>query len=202
MLIFWEQRLVFLATPKAGSTAIEAALAPLAAITFERPPVMKHTPAYRYHRFIAPYLERSSGGARFTTFALMREPLDWLRSWYRFRQREDVEGTDRSTVGMSFDAFLDAYMQKPRPAVADIGAQSRFLSDKSGGVGVDHLFRYESLDSFLGFLEERLDCEVVLPRVNVSPDVAVEIGPEAEARLRAFATADFTLYESLPSHRD
>ena len=26
MLVFWEQRLVFLATPKAGSTAVESAL--------------------------------------------------------------------------------------------------------------------------------------------------------------------------------
>ncbi len=198
MLIFWDQRLVFLATPKTGSTAIEAALQPLAAVTVERPPVMKHTPAYRYHRFLAPYLERASGGARFTTVALMREPLDWLRSWYRFRQRDDVEGTERSSTGMSFEAFVEAYMQKPRPPVADIGAQSRFLSDRSGGLGVDHLFRYEELGDFLAFLEDRLGCEVVLPRVNVSPQADVALSAAAEARLRDFATADFALYESLP----
>ena len=32
MLVFWEQRLAFLATPKTGSTAIAAALEPLAPI--------------------------------------------------------------------------------------------------------------------------------------------------------------------------
>ena len=35
MLIFWDQRLVFLATPKAGSTAVEVALEPLASLAVQ-----------------------------------------------------------------------------------------------------------------------------------------------------------------------
>lgn len=48
MLIFWEPRLVFLATPKAGSTAVEAALEPLAAVAVQRPGAMKHTDIATY----------------------------------------------------------------------------------------------------------------------------------------------------------
>ena len=82
MLVFWEQKLAILATPKTGSTAIEAALDSLASISIQRPPVLKHTNVQRYHRFLGPYFEAASGD-RFTVVALMREPRDWLGSWYR-----------------------------------------------------------------------------------------------------------------------
>ena len=56
MLVFWEQRLAFLATPKTGSTAIAAALESLAAVSIQRPPLLKHTTVHRYRRFIGPFL--------------------------------------------------------------------------------------------------------------------------------------------------
>lgn len=37
LLIFWKQRVVFLANPKTGSTSLEMALEPLAEIAFQRP---------------------------------------------------------------------------------------------------------------------------------------------------------------------
>ena len=94
MLVFWEQRLAFLATPKTGSTAIAAALESLAAVSIQRPPLLKHTTVHRYRRFIGPFLEAASK-ENFTLVALMREPKDWLGSWYRFRQREETEGGSR-----------------------------------------------------------------------------------------------------------
>ena len=51
MLVFWDQRLAFLATPKTGSTAIAAALESLAAVSIQRPPLLKHTTVHRYRRF-------------------------------------------------------------------------------------------------------------------------------------------------------
>jgi hypothetical protein len=54
MLVFWEARLAFLATPKTGSTAIAAALESLAAVSVQRPPLLKHTTVHRYRRFIGP----------------------------------------------------------------------------------------------------------------------------------------------------
>ena len=61
MLIFWDQRLVFLATPKAGSTAVEAALEPLASVAMKRPDPLKHMSAQDYLANLAPYLEATSG---------------------------------------------------------------------------------------------------------------------------------------------
>ncbi|MFN6976960.1 MAG: hypothetical protein ACK4OP_02465 [Gemmobacter sp.] len=195
MLVFWDQRLVFLATPKTGSTAIAAALEPLAALSVQRPPVLKHTTARRYHRFIGPYLSAASG-ARFTTVALMREPLDWLGSWYRFRRREDIQDERMRTSEMSFDAFAQAYCRQPQPGFANVGAQARFLAP-DGQPGVDRIFRYEAMDRFVAFLEDRLDCALVLPTLNVSPEASVDLAPGTLAALRRTMAADFALYGTL-----
>ena len=196
MLVFWEQRLAFLATPKTGSTAIAAALESLAAVSIQRPPLLKHTTVHRYRRFIGPFLEAASK-ENFTLVALMREPKDWLGSWYRFRQREETEA-GKSTRGMSFDAFVRAWCQDARPDFADVGSQGKFLRARQG-VGVDRLFRYEEIGTFVQFLEERLGCEIILPRLNVSPPGATELTAETEAVLREVAAEDFDLYATLTS---
>ena len=198
MLVFWEQRLAFLATPKTGSTAIAAALEPLAALSIQRPPILKHTNAHRFRRFLGPYLEAASAGD-WTVIALMREPRDWLGSWYRFRQREDQLDPEKSTKNISFDDFVRAWCQKERPDFADIGSQARFLRGKNGQ-GVDRLFRYEDIDTFVHFLEERLNCEITLPRLNVSPPGSTALAPDTEALLRDFAAEDFALYAGLTQH--
>ncbi len=195
MLVFWEQRLAILATPKTGSTAIESALEPLATMAVQRPPVLKHTPVQRFHRFIGPYLEVTSGQP-FTLVALMREPRDWLGSWFRYRQRDEVTDPAKSTAAISFDRFVNAWCDDPQPEFAAVGSQAKFLQPK-GDKGVDHLFRYEEIDTFLHFLEDRLNCEIILPRLNVSPPGDLQLSPETEARLRKTAARDFALYETL-----
>ena len=194
MLVFWDQRLAFLATPKTGSTAIAAALESLAAVSVQRPPLLKHTTVHRYRRFIAPYLAAASK-EEFTLVALMREPRDWLGSWYRYRQRDDTD-TERSTRGMSFDDFVQAWCQDPQPEFAAVGSQGRFLRPRQGQ-GVDRLFRYEEIDGFVDFLEDRLGCEIILPRLNVSPAGATALSAATEALLHEVAAEDFALYASL-----
>lgn len=195
MLVFWDQRLVFLATPKTGSTAIAVALESLAAVSVQRPPVLKHTTVQRFHRFVGPYL-RAASGEDFTTVALMREPLEWLGSWYRFRQRDDVGNPRNSTRGMSFEAFANAYCDQPQPGFANVGSQARFLAPE-GRQPVDRIFRYDRIESFVDFLEDRLGCEIILPRVNVSPLADTALSAATEARLRAAMGRDLALYDSL-----
>lgn len=196
MLVFWEERLAFLATPKTGSTAIAAALESLAAVSIQRPPLLKHTTVHRYRRFVGPYLEAASKDS-FTVVALMREPRDWLGSWYRYRQREGID-PEKSTRGMTFDAFVRAWCSEPRPDFADVGSQERFLRPRQG-VGVDRLFRYEEIETFVHFLEERLGCEIILPRLNVSPPGATELTAETLALLQEVAADDYAMYETLQS---
>lgn len=195
MLIFWDQRLVFLAAPKTGSTAIEVALESLASAGMQRPAPLKHMTATQYRRHLAPLLENSAG-AHFTTVALMREPIEWLRSWYRFLQRDDLDDPDHPMRALTFDGFAQAYMAAPRPPHAQIGSQTDFLCD-GGAPVVDHIFRYEDMDAFVRFLEDRLDCAITLPRVNVPPAADVQLSPQNEVRLRSAMAEDFVLYDQL-----
>lgn len=197
MLVFWDQKLAFLATPKTGSTAIEAALESLSAVVVQRPPVLKHTNVQRFHRFLGPYFEVASGYP-FTVCALMREPRDWLGSWYRYRQREDGVEPRKSTVGKSFDEFVLAYCSDTQPEFAAVGSQAQFLKPRKER-GVDHLFRYEDIGRFVVFLEDRLNCEIILPRLNVSPLASLELNPATEAKLRSYAAEDFRIYNAIPT---
>jgi hypothetical protein len=195
MLVFWDPRLAFLATPKTGSTAIETALESLAAVAIQRPTALKHTNVRRFHRFVGPYLEASSGEP-FAVVALMREPRDWLGSWYRYRQRDGMAEPARSTAGMTFDAFVRAYCSEKPTQPAQVGSQAAFLAPRNGK-GADRIFRYEQIDRFVEFLEDRLDCAITLPRLNVSPPGALDLSPETEVLLKDFLAEDFRLYAAL-----
>lgn len=194
MLIFWEQRLVFLATPKAGSTAIESALEPLSNLAVQRPAALKHTNFAAYRAFIAPWLTAVTG-ERFTTVALMREPLDWLRSWYRFKLRDDETDPDHAMKGVNFEAFARSYIEQGGPT-ADLISQVDFLTD--GGARADVIFRYDDIHGFATFMEEQLDCVLSLPRLNVPPTADVALEAEAEALLRRLMERDTAFYRALP----
>ena len=194
MLIFWESRLVFLATPKAGSTAVEAALEGLANVAVQRPAALKHADLRTYRQHIEPWLH-SVTGDRFTTVALMREPVGWLRSWYRFRLRDDDEDPEHPMTGITFAEFADAYARPDGKDIAHVGTQSAFLTH--GQDRVDRIFRYEDIETFTHYLEDRLDCAISLPRINVPPAVDVSLTDEQEARLREIMAGDFSLYRAL-----
>lgn len=194
MLIFWERRLVFLATPKAGSTAIEAALEGLANVAVQRPPELKHTDLRRYRRHIAPWLHQITGD-RFTTVALMREPIAWLQSWYRFRLRDDAVDPDDPPLPGSFAAFAANYADTSGQTFGAIGRQLEFLTD--GEDRIDRIFRYEDMPAFTHFLEDRLDCAISLPRLNVPPAVDVSLDGAHEQALRDFMAPDLQLYQEL-----
>ncbi|MCC7321718.1 MAG: gamma-glutamyl kinase [Rubellimicrobium sp.] len=194
MLVFWKERLVVLAVPKTGTTALEGALAPRAALVLRDPPTVKHTPLYRYRRFIAPYLA-ATGAADPETLAVVRHPVDWLGSWYRYRARDDLAGHANSTRALSFDDFVAEYCKgRPEP-FAQVGSQAKFVEDGPGGPGITHLFRYEDQARLLAFLAERLGPLPDLPRLNVSPARALSLSPRIEERLREKRAEEFALWE-------
>ncbi|WP_397543178.1 gamma-glutamyl kinase [Roseovarius salis] len=196
MLVFSKARLVFLSVPKTGTTAWQAALEPHAAMVVRDPPELKHAPVFRYNRFFRPALEKFLGGP-LTVLAVMREPLDWLGSWYRYRSRPLLDGQPTSTAGIGFDAFVHAYTKGDRPAFANVGSQAKFLEPQKNGTRATHVFRYEDQEGLADFLEDRLGVRVETARHNVSPAMALELSPETRARLRRRCAAEFSLYDSI-----
>lgn len=196
MLVFSKAKLVFLSVPKTGTTALEAALAPHAAIAVLDPPELKHAPVYRYNRFFRPMVEKFIG-AEVEVMALIREPKSWLGSWYRYRQRSFLDGQPQSTSGLTFEAFVQGYLAEPRSGFANIGSQAKFLEARPNGTEVNRLFRYEQLDQAVAYLQSRLGIEFTLPRSNVSPGADLTLAPETEARLHALCARDYAIWNSL-----
>ena len=124
MLVFWNERLILLAVPKTGTTALEQALGPRAALVLRDPPQLKHATPQRVRRLVLPLLRAGVGdGDEFEMVATIREPVSWLSSWYRYRRRDEIAGRPNSTRGVSFDAFVEEWL-KERPAPwAAVGAQ-------------------------------------------------------------------------------
>lgn len=197
MLVFWKEKLVILAVPKTGTTALAEALGPAADIVITDPPELKHAPLYRYNRFFRPMFEKACGTDDLEIMAIMREPIDWLGSWYRYRQRDFTKGRPTSTIGLSFDDFVAEYLKEDRQPFAKVGSQAKFLEARPNGIKVSHLFRYEDQQKIRAFIEARLSCELSLPQRNVSPKQALTLSSDLEAELRRVCAEDFALYESL-----
>ena len=194
MLVFWKQRLVMLAVPKTGTSAYATALGPLASMVVSDPPELKHAPVYRYNRFFRPMFEKM-GVERMDVLAVIREPVSWLGSWYRYRQRGFLDGKPTSTRGLDFDAFVRAYLQGDQPPFANVGSQAKFVEPRPNGTAVSHLYRYEEQGALIGFLEDRLGVTLDLPRANISPRADLALDPATEAKLRRKHAEDFALWE-------
>lgn len=197
MLVFWKEKLVLLSVPKTGTTALEKALSSQAAIVVSDPPELKHAPVYRYNRFFRPMFERACKEENIETVAVMREPVSWLGSWYRFRRRDFMKERPNSTHDVSFDEFVEAYIRGDKPSFSNVGSQAKFLEPRPNGTSVTHLFRYEDQPKLIGFLEKRLSTQIVLSRENVSPVMELNLSPRIETQLRQKCADEFELYESL-----
>ncbi len=196
MLVFFQERLVFLAVPKTGTTAYQSALGARADMIVRNPPELKHAPLYRYNRFFRPMFEKI-GDAHMETVAVMREPISWLGSWYRYRRRPFLQGSRNATHDVSFDEFVLGYLKGSPPAFANVGSQAKFLEPRPNGTAVTHLFRYEDPERLNRFLRDRLDFDFVLNRENVSPAFDLDLSANVECKLRQRRASEFALYDSI-----
>ena len=197
MLVFFKERLVFLSVPKTGTTAYETALRDRADMVISDPPELKHAPVYRYNRFIHPMFQKVCN-AEMETLAVMREPISWLGSWYRYRRRDFMRGKPNATHDVDFDGFVNGYLKGHTPDFANVGRQSKFLEPRPNGVAVTHMFRYEQPDRLDAFLRDRLGQDIVTRRENVSPEMNLQLSPGVERRLRQKFHEEFDLYDSIP----
>jgi len=196
VLVFFKERLAFLSVPKTGTTAYETALAPRADMVISEPPMLKHAPVYRYNRFIRPMFLKVCD-AELELMAVMREPVSWLGSWYRYRRRPFMQGKPNATFDVSFDEFVLAYMKGKKPGFADVGSQSNFMASQPNGTGITHYFKYENQDRLKSFLEDRLDVKLDLKSENVSPRMDLHLSQDVEQRLRRKFEQEFELYDSI-----
>ncbi len=193
MLVFFKPNLAFLSVPKTGSTAYELALRPKADVVFTKK--VKHMTIGKYHAKLAPFL-KDTYGIEPERFAVVRNPIDHARSWYKYRSPERMSADNPACHGgVSFDAFVTDAISTFPSKPAGIGSQASFLSLGVGVVPVHHLFAYDRLDLLQGFLEDRFGQKIEPRQKNVSPQLEAPLSADVEAAFRAARPADFELYE-------
>jgi len=196
MLVSIRRRLAYIAIPKTGTQALESVLAPKCDLVFAGMPQARHMNMKTYERFVLPYLESLDAGDT-ETFCVVRAPVDWLGSWYRYRRREGLKKAHKRTTDISFAEFVEAYLERKPPPYAKMRPMSSFVVGSSGKPAVTHMFRYEELGAMTDFLSKRFRGRIELPRINVSPPGELTLPPALLARLESERPADFELYADL-----
>ena len=194
MLILDKAQLVVLEMPKTATQALRKALAPhVREMNDER----RHGGFRAFKRHLYPTLTGEWGG-KAECCCVVREPLARVQSWYRYRQRKMVAGTDKSTAGISFEEYVEALLSDAPPAYVQSGRQARFADWNGAKSKVNHVFDYQRLDIFLAFLGDRLGTDLSLPQRNLSTGPMPEpLPPELQARFAVAFDEDYALYHAV-----
>jgi hypothetical protein len=191
MLAAPQHGFVFLAASKAGSTSVQRALRPYAHLEIRTPPSDKHMAPRRFEAEVAPALAQD-GFARDTyeTLAMVRHPVELVTSWWRYRSRPGLDGQERSTAGLT----LDEYAERVIAGDGGFTRPSVWLSDDSGSVLVDRLWRYDHIDALLAWVGERVGTTLELARLNQSPERPAELDPGVRRRLEEHFAPELAIY--------
>ena len=190
---------VLLAMPKCASTSLALALRPFAAISFQNLPAVRHLSYADFVRHVQPLLaEVGYPRDTYEVVSAIREPVSWLASWWRYRQREALADPSHPrhsgyTGEIPFDEFASAYMAGE---LNGIGKPSEFLTAADPDDTVDRLFQYERLAELVEFLEARIGRRLTLGHLNESPPATVRLSPDTERALRQFFQEEYALWQA------
>ncbi len=182
----------FLCMPKCASTSIERALRPYSQLNSNQDIKMKHTNYRNYNKYIKPCV-----GKKLEIVCLMREPVLWLYSWYKYRKRDEIKNKNKSTANISFSEFCEAYLLTNPPIYASMGKQSDFFKDNDGKQGVIKIFKYENLEEIKKYFEEKIGKKLEIPLLNISPKDNYDLDTVLEQRLKDFLKIDYEIYKAL-----
>lgn len=207
MLASTRHKFAFLCNPKAGSTSIEAAIRPFCDIRLTGHPGVKHLTARAFESHVRPLLRKVDPDRTIKTFCIIREPLDRLASWYRYRRREALadprhRNSGKYTGGISFSEFIDLYLAGGSPLTAGVGSQAGFVRLKDGSLGVDYIFRFDQMEKVEEFLSKKTQTRIRFDARNQSDskgrsDPRAGLSDSQLARLKEKLAADYELYHSL-----
>ncbi|MEL6204204.1 MAG: hypothetical protein AAFR47_02675 [Pseudomonadota bacterium] len=198
MLATFDHRFVLLSNPKTGTTALEAALQRHCEVHVGKTPQWKHLTYFGVKDRFGDLFDRA--GCDYVT--VIRDPIDTLHSWYRYRQRDALKnprGRKHSlyTGAISFEQFVDEWAAGSTPR-ARAGTSAKFCISPDGKVAPAMHWRYDRLDRLVAWLEGRIGAEISLPRKNVSPSTRAPFDRDAMMALPAIQ-AVYDAYARIPA---
>lgn len=187
MLIGVRNRFVFVANPKSGSTSIESALRDQAEIWRGGSPQRKHTRWSVVRKEYAFLFDQPAYAPRtFFRFGVIREPADWIRSWYNYRL-----GLGQLAENPAFEQFWK------RPDWVKKISQIEYFTEGDDRCTFDLLIPQEHLDEALPLVCRRLGLKMhKTPHRNVSrnPFARDQIPARLADEINAHYAGDFAAY--------
>tara|TARA_B110000285_G_scaffold231454_1_gene300213 strand:+ start:60 stop:695 length:636 start_codon:yes stop_codon:yes gene_type:complete len=191
--------------PKCASTSIERAISTLCNINFSGRARIKHINAQIFTEKILSAHQALLPSIQIESFCVMREPLQWIESWYKYRSREKFkkEHNRNYTGHISYNDFITEYISKgTRKPFAKIRTQYDFLKLRNGEIGIDLIFPLENMGLVEQFLFEKTNSKIIIPRINQSPTKDMtQLPPELEDALRQHLAKDIVVYNFIKKHK-
>lgn len=199
MLIGVKKRFLFIANSKTASTSIESALMNHAEIHRGGAPWRKHIlmrEALREYDFL--FSQPGYRPDQFFKFGVMRDPVDWIYSWFRYRKGNTV--ADQLPPEMTFEQFWAKDDWNKWRASGVPRLQSDFFTYPRGWTIADYIIPYDEVDQHFPKICKHLGIKAALPRANVSAISGSphDLSPAILDDVRAFYQADYALMERLP----
>ncbi len=188
MIISPYYRFVFIAVPKTGTTSIEQALNKVlieenpkrffSKLTLSRSYQFCYRSLSRIHVSLpppfylpVPYKHEAVSSLKtilpfdikkYQRFAFVRNPWARLVSQYKqFKRPHFLHNENRLKLHeaslVSFEAFVHRYTEDPRP-------MWKFLSDENGNLAIDHIGRFEHLESDFN----KICRDLALPKIQIA----------------------------------
>lgn len=192
----------FLCMPKCASTSIEEAISSYCSINFSVHPALKHINAKNFRKYVLSYHNLLIPDKKIETFCLIREPVDWVYSWYRFRTRDDLKNPahpnhNNYTGNISFAQFINDLVDKKDVPYVNIGSQSQFIKLDNGSIGIDNIFPIERMDLVRNFLSKKIGKEINIPVRNVAPKIDFNVSQSDLYKLKEIYISDIDLYNNI-----
>lgn len=194
MLIGVKKRFVFIANSKTASTSIEAMLTPFAEINRIGSPKRKHISWQQCREEYGFVFDNPLYAPEtFFRFGVIREPAEWIRSWYNYRFTQGASVAARFKNERSFEEFWasDDWVKRK-------SQQSKFI-DADGISRFDLIIPLERLSEALPLVQGTLDIPASpLPRENKSKFSLSrkDIHHELIAEINDYYAADYALWET------
>jgi len=204
VIISLQQQYVFVATTKAASTTIERLLLPHAEICLHGEPKLKHMPLGKIHSVFAPLFGQSSLDLTdFVSFGVMREPTEWVISWFNYLSRPGLakRNSARYVGEIDFDEFCSGLTlpMEQRPTWTIGGQLNRFALEGKLGINalVDHARIAAGFAQLTDLIGHDLSADLQTRRDNASRNVRLRIDDVTEAQQTTLSERfreDYELY--------
>jgi hypothetical protein len=199
MLMSIKNRFIFVCNPKCASTSIEAGLREFCEIERGGSPSRKHISmesVISEYSFVFNNSENPLDS--FFRFGIMRDPVQWILSWFRYRKGNKV--ANPLPDYMEFEDFWKINdWTKYILGTDKKKLQSDWFRDRHGTLLVDYIMPFEELSHHYSLIAEKLGLPAKLAHANKSAISAdeVEISETILSEIRDFYSVDYALLKKI-----